>query len=296
MADTEVVYLDGAYLPRAEARISPDDRGFTFGDGVYEVTPIYRGHPLAMEARLARLRNGLSQLRIDWDTSAVATIYGELLDRNGLGDAPMVVVYLQVTRGAATRTHQFPPAGTLPTVYANARAYERPSRAEWDKGASAITFPDFRWGRADIKSLQLLPNVLAQEAARREGADEAILIRDGIAVEGARSNLLLVRSGVIWTHPTSNQILTGATRGVILELAAEKGYEIREGPSPADELARSSEVFLTGSVTELRPLVRIDGRPVGTGAVGPVSRDLYEAFLDRITARVEAQRPKGVPA
>jgi len=296
MAGTEVVYLDGAYLPREDARISPDDRGFTFGDGVYEVTPIYRGHPLAMEARLARLRNGLSNLRIEWDVSAALPIYRELLDRNDLADAPMVVLYLQITRGAATRTHQFPPAGTPPTVYANARAYERPSRAEWDRGASAITFPDFRWGRADIKSLQLLPNVLAQEAARREGADEAILIRDGIALEGARSNLFLVRSGVLWTHPTSNQILTGASRGVILELAAEKGYEVREGPTPVDELARASEVFLTGSVTELRPLVRIDGRPVGTGAVGPVSHDLYDAFLERIRTAVERQRPKGVPA
>jgi D-alanine transaminase len=296
MAGTEIVYLDGAYLPREEARISPDDRGFTFGDGVYEVTPIYRGYPLAMEARLARLRNGLSQLRIDWDVSAVAQIYSELLDRNGLADSPMVVLYLQVTRGAATRTHHFPPAGTRPTVYANAKAYERPSRSEWDKGASAITFPDFRWGRADIKSLQLLPNVLAQEAARRAGADEAILIRDGLALEGARSNLFLVRNGVLWTHPTSNQILTGASRGVILEIAAEKGYEVREGPTPMDELARASEVFLTGSVTEVRPLVRIDGRPVGEGAVGPLTRDLYEAFLERIGTAAAAQRPKGVPA
>jgi D-alanine transaminase len=296
MAGTEVVYLDGAYLPREDARISPDDRGFTFGDGVYEVTPIYRGHPLAMEARLARLRNGLSHLRIEWDAGAVLPIYRELLQRNDLADTPMVVVYLQVTRGAAVRTHHFPPAGTPATVYAYARAYERPSRTEWDKGASAITFPDFRWGRADIKSLQLLPNVLAQEAARREGVDEAILIRDGIALEGARSNLFLVRDGVLWTHPTSNQILTGASRGVILELAAEKGYEVREGPTPVDELARASEVFLTGSVTEVRALVRIDGRPVGTGQVGPVSRRLYEAFLDRIRTAVERQRPKGVPA
>jgi D-alanine transaminase len=296
MAGTEIVYLDGAYLRREDARISPDDRGFTFGDGVYEVTPIYRGHPLAMEARLARLRNGLSHLRIDWDVSAVAPIYRELLDRNDLADAPMAVLYLQVTRGAAVRTHHFPPADTPPTVYATARAYERPSPAKWDEGASAITFPDFRWGRADIKSLQLLPNVLAQEAARREGADEAILIRDGIALEGARSNLFLVRSGVLWTHPTSNQILPGVSRGVILEIAAEKGYEVREGPTPVDELTRASEVFLTGSVTEVRPLVRIDGRPVGTAAVGPVSRDLYEAFLDRISTAAGSQRPKGVPA
>jgi D-alanine transaminase len=296
MAGTEIVYLDGAYMPRTEARISPDDRGFTFGDGVYEVTPIYRGYPLAMEERLARLRNGLSQLRIDWDVSQVATIYRELLDRNDLGDAAMTVVYLQVTRGAAPRTHNFPPEGTKPTVYANARAYERPSRAEWDKGASAITFPDFRWGRADIKSLQLLPNVLAQEAARRAGADEAILLRDGIALEGARSNLFLLRDGVLWTHPTSNQILTGISRGVVLELAAEKGYEVREGPTPADEVARATEIFLTGSVTEVRPLVRIDGRPVGTGAVGPVTHALYDAFLERIRAGMESQRPKGVPA
>ncbi len=278
----ETVFLNGEYLPRSEARISPDDRGFTFGDGVYEVTPIYGGRPLAMEARLARLRYGLGQLRIEWDVALVAGIYRELLERNGLSGAQMAVLYLQVTRGAAPRTHAFPPAGTPPTVYATARALERPTRAVWDRGTGAIIFPDFRWGRADIKTLQLLPNVLAQEAAEREGAQEAILVRDGIALEGARSNLFLVRDGVLWTHPTSNQILTGASRGVVIDLALERGHEVHEGPTPVDAVALASEIFLTGSVTEVRPIVRVDGQPVGTGEVGPVTADLYEAFLEHI--------------
>ena len=278
----DTVFLNEEYLPRGEALVSVDDRGFTFGDGVYEFTPIYGGRYLRMGSRLDRLRAGLQELRIDYDVGAVESIYHELLVRNGLAEEPMAVVYLQVTRGPAPRTHAFPPPGTRPTVYAYAGPFRRPPHAEWEEGATAVTFPDFRWGRVDIKTLQLLPNVLAQEAAQRAGVDEAILARDGIALEGARSNLFVVLDGTIRTHPASNQILPGISRELVLELARELGYEIQERPTPLERFAQASEVFLTGSSTELRPIVRIDGTPVGPGTVGPITRDLYDAFIRRV--------------
>ena len=275
----DIVFLNDEYLPRDDAFVSVDDRGFMFGDGVYEFTPVYGGHFLRMGSRLDRLRAGLRELRIDYDVGVVEEIYHGLLGHNGLAEEPMAVVYLQVTRGPAPRTHAFPPAGTSPTVYAYAGPFCRPPHSEWEKGATAVTFPDFRWGRVDIKTLQLLPNVLAQEAAQRAGVDEAILVRDGIALEGARSNLFVVLDGIIRTHPASNQILSGISRELVLDLAQERRYEIQEGPTPVEKLWQASEVFLTGSSSEVCPIVRIDGMEIGPGTVGPITRDLYDAFI-----------------
>ena len=275
----DIVFLNDEYLPRDDAFVSVDDRGFMFGDGVYEFTPVYGGHFLRMGSRLDRLRAGLRELRIDYDVGVVEEIYHELLGQNGLAEEPMAVVYLQVTRGPAPRTHAFPPAGTNPTVYAYAGPFCRPPHSEWEKGTTAVTFPDFRWGRVDIKTLQLLPNVLAQEAAQRAGVDEAILVRDGIALEGARSNLFVVLDGIIRTHPASNQILSGISRELVLDLARERRYEIQEGPTPVEKLWQASEVFLTGSSSEVCPIVRIDGTEIGPGTVGPITGDLYDAFI-----------------
>jgi len=275
----DIVFLNDEYLPRDDAFVSVDDRGFMFGDGVYEFTPVYGGHFLRMGSRLDRLRAGLRELRIDYDVGVVEEIYHELLGQNGLAEEPMAVVYLQVTRGPAPRTHAFPPAGTNPTVYAYAGPFCRPPHSEWEKGTTAVTFPDFRWGRVDIKTLQLLPNVLAQEAAQRAGVGEAILVRDGIALEGARSNLFVVLDGIIRTHPASNQILSGISRELVLDLARERRYEIQEGPTPVEKLWQASEVFLTGSSSEVCPIVRIDGTEIGPGTVGPITGDLYDAFI-----------------
>lgn len=278
----DTVFLNGRYVPRHEALVSADDRGFTFGDGVYEYTPFYRGRPLRLDRHLDRLRRGLAEMQIDCDVDQIPAMHSELIERNGLADKPTAGVYLQITRGVAPRNHAFPPSGTPPTVYASAAGFSRPTDSEWDRGGTAITVQDSRWGRVDVKTLQLLPNVLAQEKARRAGVDEAIFVRDGIALEGVRNNLLVVLDGCLRTHPTSNQILPGISREVILELAREEGLDVREGPTSAAALSRASEVFLTGSRTEVKPIVRIDGDPVGTGSVGPVAKNLYRAFLDRI--------------
>jgi D-alanine transaminase len=277
-----IVFLNGEYLPHAEARISVDDRGFLFGDGVYEMTPAYGGSFLRLGRHLDRLRFGLRELGIDFDPSGVETIHRELLERNGLEEAPMSTVYLQVTRGEALRAHHFPPPGTRPTVFAFGKGFQRLTPEEWERGSEAVTHPDRRWGRVDIKTLQLLPNAMAQQAAKAAGASDAIMIRDGLAVEGALSNLFLIFGETVRTHPTSNQILPGITRELVLELAREEGIEVEEKPTPVEALAEVTEVFLTGTTTEVKPVVRVDGRAVAGGAPGPVTRRLQRAFVERV--------------
>lgn len=280
---SDIVYLNGEFLPRTAAQVSVDDRGFLFGDGVYEMTPAYGGRFFRLDRHLDRLRFGLGELSISFDVSKVEALHHELLERNGLGDVEMSAVYLQVTRGEAPRAHHFPPEGTPATAYAFAKGFQRPSRADWEKGVAAVTHPDRRWGRVDIKTLQLLPNAIAQQAARTAGVSDAILVRDGIALEGALNNLFVVFGRSVRTHPTSNQILPGITRDAVLEIAREEGFEVEERATPIEALREASEVFLTGTTTEVRPIVLIDDRPVGDGRVGTVTTALSNAFLARVS-------------
>ncbi len=282
----DFVYLNGACLPRSEARVFVDDRGFVFGDGVYEFTPLYRGQSLRLQRRIERLRRGLRALRIDYDVEEVPGIYEALVDRNRLAEGEGAAIYIQVTRGVAPRTHAFPRPTSVPTVYASPAPLRLPTAEEWEEGLTAVTVPDSRWGRVDLKTLQLLPNVLAQDAAVSAGVDEAILVRDGLALEGARSNLFVFLDAVVRTHPASNQILPGITREMILELAVARGYTVREVATPVEVLADASEVFMTGSSTELKSVLRIDGRDVGDGAPGPVARELYKAFREAVDAEL----------
>jgi len=277
-----IVYLNGAYLPQEEARISVEDRGFNFGDGVYEVSPIYEGRVLRPAERLARLERGLAELRISFGTDSVWEVQRELQERNGLAREPMSLFYLQVTRGVAPRYHPFPAPGTAPTVYAYAKPFRRPTEAEWEEGGTAITVPDRRWARADLKTIQLLPAVLAQEAARVAGATDAIFVRDGIALEGAHANLFCVIDGEVRTHPISHQILPGITRAFVRDAAQDASVPVVEAVTPIEELPRATEIFLTGSTTEIRPILRVDGQPVGDGRVGPLTRRLYGAFRERV--------------
>lgn len=278
------VYLNGEYVPKEEARVSVDDRGFLLADGVYEVTPVYHGALFKLDRHLERLAGGLAALRIESDVAALAEVHDRLLDLNELTGSPAAMVYVQVTRGpAAARTHDFP-ATTRPTVYAFAKAWDPPGTERWEKGWSAVTVPDRRWARVDIKSIALLPNVLAQQAALDAGADESILMRDGVALEGAHANLFAVRDGALITHPRTNHILAGVTRETVLELVDELGIASDERPIQAEELATAEEVFLTGTTTEIRPIVELNGEPVGAGAPGPISRRLFEAYRKRVGA------------
>jgi D-alanine transaminase len=278
-----IVYLNGEYLPVTEARISVNDRGFLFSDGVYEVTPAYRGHLFRMERHLARMRRGLGELRIDFDPGALTPVLERLLAENRLSDRELAYVYVQVTRGVAPRSHAFPSPDVPPTVYAFAREHARPSRAVWEEGFHAVTVPDRRWARVDIKTIGLLANVLAQQAAVEAGAADALFVKDGIAIEGAHSNFFAVLGGTLVTHPASNAILHGITRECVLELARQLEVPVEERAIQIEELWDADEAFFTGTTAEVRPTVRVDQRTIGSGRPGPVTRLLYEGFLEAVS-------------
>jgi D-alanine transaminase len=276
MSANDLVYLNGRYVPRNEAVVSVEDRAFLFGDGVYEVTRTINGTLIEAARHVRRLERGLAGLSLPFTPAQAAELLGvsaRLLAENGLMTGESLV-YWQVTRGAAPRLHQFPPAGTPPTVYASAAAFT-PPHAKRGTGVAAITHPDIRWARCDLKTVNLLPNVLAKQAAVAAGAYEAMLIRDGVVTEGSSTNIFGVLDGVIRTTPRTNYILPGITREVVLELAHREKLPVREEPIIVDDLPRLSEVFLTGTTNDVMPVVTIDGRPVGNGRPGPIAGRLY---------------------
>ena len=288
------VYLNGEFIPKDEAKISVADRGFLLADGVYEVTPFYEGVPFSLDRHLARLHRGLEWMRIPFDVGVLEEIHNQLIARNDLQSAPTSLVYLQITRGVAPRTHYFPKVTPTPTVYAYAKAWDRPTPERWGEGFSAHMVPDRRWARVDIKTICLLPNVLAFQAALDAGADDAILVKDGVALEGAHQNFWGVFDGTVVTHPVTQSILPGVTRGVVLELARANGIPVEERPIQVEELPHADELFFTGTTGEVRPCVRVDGTPVGDGKVGPVTRALSQAFRKRLDQTVAEARAGAV--
>ena len=279
-----LVYLNGAFVPKAEAHLPVDDRGFLFGDGIYEVTRAVDGRLFELDRHLERLRNGAAALALPLTDAMVAelpAIWERLLAANGLtvGEA---MVYLQVTRGAAPRTHQFPPAGTPPTIFASASALLPPDAVR-ARGAAIVTQPDIRWARCEIKSVNLLPNVLAKQAAAEAGAFEAVFVReDGTVTEGAQTSAFAIIDGVLRTHPLTPRILPSVTRAVVLELARELGIPTREAAFDRDAMLAAEEVFVASTTADVMPVVRIDGQPVGGGAPGPLTRALADAIAARL--------------
>lgn len=272
------VYLNGAYLSQSEARVPIEDRGFLFGDGVYEVIKVYRGRPFRLQEHLDRLVRSARAIDLEMPADDLAAVAGRLLETNGLRDGD-ASIYIQITRGAVSpRTHHFPPTGTPPTVLVMARQLAPVPAELRARGAAAVTHPDLRWGRCDIKSVNLLPNVLAKQAAAAAGAWEAILVRDGIAMEGSSSNLFAVRHGQVLTHPLTHQILGGITRDAVLAHARALGQPVLERPVQLAELWEADEVFMTSTTMEVMPIVQIDGRTIGRGEPGPVARALYAAL------------------
>lgn len=279
--DRPVLHLNGEYVDVASAAISVDDRGFLFADACYEVTAAFDGVLIALDRHLARLQRGLDAVRIQFDAMQLASVHHELIDRNGLADVPRASVYVQVTRGVAPRSHAFP-HDTSPTVLVRAQSIPGPSAAVTEAGTQAITQEDERWGRVDIKTTGLLANVLAQQAAIDAGVDDVILHRGGVVTEGSRTNVLAVVDGVIVTAAADRRILAGVTRGLVLELAEHAGFEVVERDWTLSELSVADEVLMTSTTAGVRPVVRIDGRPVGTGRRGPITKALqssYAAFV-----------------
>ena len=285
------VYLNGEFIPKERAMISVEDRGFIFGDGIYEVVRVIDGRIFEWGLHAARLKYGIAGIRIALDASAIdglKAVCERLVNDNGLADGE-ATVYMQVSRGAAPRTHYFPPAGTAPTVYAAASRFVVP-RDQRDSGVKAITAPDSRWLRCDLKTVNLLGAVLGRQAAAEAGAYEAILLRDGVVTEGAATNVFGVVDGVVRTHPLGNLILPGITRAVVVALMRENNIALVETPITHDELRRASELMLVGTTTDVTGVVLLDGKPVGAGAPGPMTLRL-QALLDaRLYAAVGAGR------
>lgn len=272
-----LVYLNGEFVDHASARVSVDDRGFLFADGVYEVARVYDGRIFQMHPHLERLQHGLGELRIHAQVDAIPDIAERLLDENELrnGDA---TVYVQVTRGAAPRAHAFPPPETPATVYVLAKPFRQHPATYFEDGVATITVPDTRWSRCDIKSIALLPNVLANQQAKDHGAFEALFVRDGAVIEGSHSNLFGVLDGRLITYSLCGYILGGITRKLIIDRAPELGIRVAEEPVKLAELDRVEELFLSGTTTEVMPISKVDNKLIGDGKPGPVTRRLQEAF------------------
>ena len=266
----DIACVNGRFGPLADAVVSVEDRGFQFGDGVYEVLRTYRGRPFSVEAHLARLERSVQALQLS-NHHTPAQWTSLIHEGLRLSRFPETKIYLQITRGRAPRDHPFPidlPPTTVLT-FRELHPLEAPVR---NAGVQAITIDDIRWGRCDIKSVNLLANVLARQRAKEAGGFEAILIREGKVTEGSVSNVVVVRNGVIQTAPEGNRILSGVTRAIVLELARKAGLTVSEAFFSREELLAASEVFLTGTTVEVLSVVRVDGQVIGDGAPGAVSR------------------------
>lgn len=277
-----LVYLNGKYIPHEQATVSVYERGFLFGDGVYEVIRSYHGYFFEKDAHWRRLQHGLEALHLQFDDfPGLENIARRLLDENNISEGE-ALIYFQITRGAAIpRKHFFPPPGTPPTVFIAANKFV-PAHELTEKGVSAITMSDIRWDRCDLKTINLLPNVLASQKAHEQGADEAIFIHEGVATEASHSNFFAVFDGKIITHPRSHKILPGITRAVVLELCRELRLPVEETPPRAERLLQAGELFLTRTSGEIVPIVRLDNAVIADGKPGPITRRLQEAFAQRI--------------
>ena len=271
-----MILVNNLLVERKGFGVDIEDRAYQFGDGVYEVIRVYGGKVFAMSRHLDRLWRSCAELKIPlpFGKDDLAASFAELVKVNQLsGDG---IIYLQVSRGVAPRVHQFP-AESGPLLVAYTREVQRPLQA-MENGGSVITAEDIRWLRCDIKSLNLLGNVLAKQAAVEKGAIEAIMHRGNTVTEGSSSNFFIVREGAVYTHPLNNLILGGITREIIVELAGELNLTLRQQPFTVDQAYGAEEAFITSTISEVLPIISIDGRTIGSGAPGPVTRQLQKAF------------------
>ncbi|ATU91675.1 D-amino-acid transaminase [Phyllobacterium zundukense] len=279
---SRIAYVNGQYVPHSEAGIHIEDRGYQFADGVYEVCEIARGNIMDMTRHLDRLGRSLSELKIGWPMGrkALQTVIKEVVRRNRVHNG---LVYLQVTRGVARRDHVFPSADTPPAIVITAKRTDpQASAARAAKGIKVITVPENRWERVDIKSVGLLPNVLARQQAKEQGAHEAWFIDpDGTVKEGAATNAWIVtKDGVLVTRPAESGILRGITRTTIFDVAKKLGLKIEERGFSVAEARQAKEVFMTAASTVVMPIVAIDGESVANGHPGTTTLSLREAFFD----------------
>lgn len=272
----QTVYLNGAFLPLAEAKISVLDRGFIYGDGVYEVVPVYGRRPFRMQQHLRRLQYSLDGIRLANPHTAAE---GEALISQLIGRQPFAdqAVYLQITRGVAKRDHAFP-KGASPTVFMMSNPLVVPTREQVERGVAVVTAQDNRWLRCDLKTTSLLGNVLMRQLAVDHDAVETVMFRDGHLTEASASNVLIVRDGVVIAPPKDNLILPGITYDATLEIARDAGVQLDVRPVPHAEAMHADEMWLSSSTKEVLAVTTIDGRPYGSGTPGPVFRRVWQAF------------------
>ena len=287
---SRVAYVNGRYLPQRNACVNVEDRGYQFADGIYEVLYLCRGQYVDLDRHLGRLERSLREIRIKppMGRKALLGVLQEVARRNRLQDG---LLYMQVTRGVAPRDHAFPAGAPAPSLVVTIRRTRSFPETLDGWGGTAITWPDERWARCDIKSTGLLPNVLARQAAREQGAAEAILIRDGMVTEGAATSIWIVdRQGVACTRHLSHDILPGCTRDALLAVMADAGVAVEQRGFSEAELHAASEVFLTSATSFVKPLLAVDGRPVGDGTPGPVTLRLFDLFARHVRS---APSPSG---
>lgn len=272
----DIGFVNGRFLPLVEAAVPVEDRGFQLGDGIYEVIRTYRGEPFRVEAHVERLQRSAEaiHLALPYRLPEWMACIKEGIARAGYRESK---IYLQVTRGVAPRDHAIP-EGLAPTVVMTVREMSDLDPRHREEGVGAVTTEDLRWGRCDIKSIDLLPNVLARRHARDVGAFETIFVRDGQVTEGAVANVMIVQAGRLVTPPEGPRILPGVTRRVVLELARKEGLPVEERPVTTHELRVAQEVFLTSTTVEVLPVVRVDGAPISTGRPGDLARRLSARF------------------
>ena len=284
---SRVAYVNGTYRPHGQAVVHIEDRGFQFADGVYEVWAVFDGRLADFEGHTTRLKRSLTELKIDIPMSdaALSRVLAETVRRNRVRNG---LVYLQVTRGTAPRDHAFP-RDVAPSVVVTAKSVD-PSRNEAlaKKGAAAVSQPDLRWGRCDIKTVSLLPNVLAKQTARESGAYECLMYDEmGLVTEGSSTNVWIVdEDGRLRTRDTQANILKGITRTALMQLIKDEGIEMEERAFTVEEAKRAREVFVTAASTFVMPIVSLDGTKIGNGKPGPVATRLRETYLEQ--ARREA--------
>jgi len=278
------VYLNGKFIPDSEATIPVTDRGFIFGDGVYEVIRVIDGRLFREKEHLDRLKEGLAGLQINVKPDQLQSLSNnmhDLLDRNSLlkGEATL---YLQITRGAASpRTHTFPEPEVEPTIFLSTTPFI-PHRDLHESGTDAITLPDLRWARCHLKTVNLLPNILARQQAVDAGVDSAVMIRDGMITESPNANIFGVRQGILYTYPDSPYILSGITRQLVFELAEELSIPVKTIPILEKDLFDLDELFFSGTTTDIQPVVEIDGKQLGGGKPGDIVRRIQKAFRQEL--------------
>jgi D-alanine transaminase len=277
MPDT--AFINGRFVPLSEASVSIEDRGFQFGDGVYEVIRTYGGRPFKPDAHLARFNRSAEAIGLRQPYSAERWA-DHIMEGLRLAAFPEAKIYLQITRGAAPRDHAYAP-DLEPTIVMTIREFRPLAASVHMAGVAAITCEDLRWGRCDIKSVNLLPNVLARQQAKQAGVFETILVRDGKVTEGAVSNVIVVENRTLITAPAGPRILSGVTREVVLALARQDGLHVEERYPSVEELYGASEVFLTGTTVEILAVIRVDGKAIGNGQPGPVTSGLAKRFVEQ---------------